>query len=145
MKKAVLLMSMGGPGRAEDIKPFLFNLFKDKAILRYPCFVRYILAFIISTLRTPLARGNYAKIGGGSPLLKNTQAQAMALEDALNIDAGDVEYKCFVGMRYWHPFIGEAVKQIKKYGPHEIILLPLYPQFSTTTTVSALDLSLIHI
>lgn len=139
MKKAILLMSMGGPDRLESVQPFLFNLFKDKAIIRLPTLWRYVLAFIISRLHAKTSKENYEKIGGCSPLLQNTKKQAVALELALNNQRDGHEYTCFVGMSYWHPFIKEAVDQMKPYDPDEVYLLPLYPQFSTTTTASVLS------
>ncbi len=135
MKKAVLMMSMGGPLSLKDVRPYLFNLFKDPAIIRYPFWIRIPLAYYLSWKRVSLARQKYQKMGGRSPLLENTHKQAHALEKALNACSPDDTYRCFVGMSYWHPFIKKAVQDIEQYGPDEVILLPLYPQFSTTTTV----------
>lgn len=133
MKTAVLLMSMGGPSSLKDVRPFLFNLFNDPAILRTPAAVRYPLAKLISFKREKEACEIYRKIGGYSPLLENTQAQAAALEKELGED-----HRCFVGMSYSEPSIGAAMKEIKKEAPDRIVLLPLYPQYSTTTTASVL-------
>ncbi|MBS0638993.1 MAG: ferrochelatase [Proteobacteria bacterium] len=133
-KVAVVLFNLGGPDRPEAIKPFLLNLFKDPAILRVPFFVRPLLARIIARARVAPATENYTLLGGKSPLLELTQLQAAALEQALP----DVEAKCFIAMRYWHPFSLEAARAVKAWGADEVVLLPLYPQFSTTTTGSSL-------
>lgn len=136
MKKiAVVLFNLGGPDRLEAVKPFLLNLFSDPAILRAPAPFRQILAHIIASRRAPKAADIYKKIGGRSPILENTEAQARALEKEL-ADLGSV--KCFVCMRYWHPFAHEVVGLVKNFAPDEIVLLPLYPQFSTTTTASSI-------
>jgi ferrochelatase len=130
-KTAIILFNLGGPDKPETVRPFLFNLFNDPAIIRLPSLPRYLLAKLISDKREETAKAIYAKIGGGSPILPNTEAQAKALEKKLGA-------KCFIAMRYWHPFVEETVKDVKSYAPDQIILLPLYPQFSTTTTNSSL-------
>ena len=132
---AVVLFNLGGPDRPEAIKPFLLNLFSDPAILRVPPFVRPFLARYIARARVKPASEIYALMGGKSPLLVLTHAQARALEAELP----ELEVKCFVAMRYWHPFAAETVKQVRDWNPDEIVLLPLYPQFSTTTTSSSLS------
>jgi ferrochelatase len=131
---AIVLFNLGGPDRPEAIKPFLLNLFLDPAILRVPFFVRPILARMIARARVEPATANYALLGGRSPLLGLTQLQAEALEAALP----DVDAKCFIAMRYWHPFSLEAARAVKAWEPDEVLLLPLYPQYSTTTTGSSL-------
>ncbi len=133
MKRAVLLSSMGGPADLESVRPFLYRLFADPAIMRVPFPFRQILAFGIAKRRAPHARKIYEKMGGFSPILKQTEAQAEALEKKLSATG---EYRCFVGMSYAPPFIKDAVCAIHEYQPDEIILLPLYPQYSTTTTAS---------
>ena len=133
---AVVLFNLGGPDRPEAVAPFLRNLFKDPAILRVPFFVRPFLARLIARRRTRPALENYAIIGGRSPLLELTEAQGRALETALS---GEFEARCFVAMRYWHPFAAETVGAVKAFRPDRVLLLPLYPQFSTTTTGSSLD------
>lgn len=136
MKKAVVLMNLGGPDKLDNVQPFLFNLFNDKAIISLPNPFRYLLAKLISSRRNKKAQGIYSRLGGGSPILPETQAQADALQSSLS-KHGD--FKVFICMRYWHPMSQEVVDDIKKYNPDEIILLPLYPQFSSTTTASSFD------
>jgi ferrochelatase len=131
---AIVLFNLGGPDRPEAIRPFLLNLFLDPAILRVPFFVRPFLARIIARARVAPATANYALLGGRSPLLGLTREQAAALEAALP----EMEARCFIAMRYWHPFSLEAARAVKSWGPDEVVLLPLYPQFSTTTTGSSL-------
>ena len=133
---AVVLFNLGGPDKPEAVEPFLYNLFSDPAIIGAPGFVRRPLARFISRRRAKVAREIYAKIGGGSPILANTEAQARALERQL---AGrGLAAKAFIAMRYWHPFAAEAARAVAAYAPRRIVLLPLYPQFSTTTTESSL-------
>ena len=132
---AVVLFNLGGPDKPASIKPFLVNLFSDPAILRVPFFVRPLLARVIAGVRLKPATANYAILGGRSPLLELTEAQARALEAALP----DLDAKCFVAMRYWHPFSEAAVRAVKAWKPDEVVLLPLYPHFSTTTTGSSLS------
>jgi len=134
-KTAIVLFNLGGPDSSEAVEPFLFNLFKDRAILRVPPPFRRILAWLIAKRRAKIAQDIYAKIGGCSPILENTQIQARALEKTFG-DEGKV--KCFVAMRYWHPFVEGAVEAVRQFAPDKIVLLPLYPQFSTTTTASSL-------
>ncbi len=136
-KIAVVLMNLGGPDRPEAVRPFLFSLFNDRRILTLPQPVRGLLAWIISTTRAPTARETYGLMGGGSPILPNTEAQANALSEALEKDFDEI--RCFIAMRHWQPRTEEAALLVKDYAPDRIILLPLYPQFSTTTTQSALD------
>lgn len=140
MKKiAVVLLNLGGPDSLEGVKGFLFNLFNDKAIIDLPNPFRWIIAKIISSTRFRKTRDIYSNIGGSSPLLKLTKLQAEALEKSLKIAQKTVKFKVFVSMRYWHPFSHEVVEEIKKFGADEVLLLPLYPQFSTTTTKSSVD------
>lgn len=131
---AIVLFNLGGPDSPEAIEPFLLNLFRDKAILRVPFFVRPFLARIITRARLKPARENYALLGGRSPLLGLTQQQAVALEAALP----ELDAKCFIAMRYWHPFSLQTAREVKAWKPDEVLLLPLYPQYSTTTTGSSL-------
>ncbi|MFW5659980.1 MAG: ferrochelatase [Oceanicaulis sp.] len=135
---AVVLFNLGGPDRPENVRPFLRNLFRDPAIIAAPGPVRELLAWLISTTRTKEATANYEKMGGGSPLVPETEKQAEALTEALSGARPGDEFKCFLAMRYWHPFVKEAVAEVKAWAPDEVVLLPLYPQFSTTTTASSL-------
>lgn len=135
MKIAVVLFNLGGPDKLEAVRPFLYNLFSDRAIIRAPSPIRQILAWLITRSRTPDALENYKLLGGRSPLLELTEQQAAALQDALS---PEMSVRCFVSMRYWHPMTDAAVDAVKAYGPDHVVLLPLYPQFSTTTTGSSL-------
>jgi ferrochelatase len=137
-KLAVVLFNLGGPDGPRAVRPFLFNLFRDPAIIGLPAIARYPLAALIATTREKTAKANYAIMGGGSPLLPETEAQARALEVELAKALPDIEIKCFIAMRYWNPLTGEAARQVKAFVPDEIVLLPLYPQFSATTTASSL-------
>ena len=134
-RTAVVLFNLGGPDSLAAVKPFLLNLFKDPAILRVPFFVRPILASIIARARVKPATEIYKTLGGRSPLLELTRQQPLALEAELSEDGAG---RCFIAMRYWHPFAAEAVREVKAYAPDRVLLLPLYPQFSTTTTGSSL-------
>jgi protoporphyrin/coproporphyrin ferrochelatase len=136
-RTAVVLFNLGGPDNLKAVKPFLFNLFYDPAIINLPNPFRYMLAQFISTMRAGKAKGIYQKMGGKSPILPQTVAQAEALEQKLSSQPGD--YKVFTSMRYWHPMSKVVAKKVKAYNPDYIILLPLYPQFSTTTTGSSFN------
>jgi len=133
---AVVLFNLGGPDRPAAVEPFLRNLFSDPAILRLPTPLRVFLARLIARRRARVARGIYDRLGGGSPLLANTRAQAAALEKRLSEEG--IEARVFVAMRYWHPLSPATAAEVRAYGPDEILLLPLYPQYSTTTTASSL-------
>ena len=135
---AVVLFNLGGPDGPDAVRPFLFNLFRDKAIIGLPALARYPIAALIAGTRAKLARENYALMGGGSPLLPETEKQAKALEADLASRFPDAETRCFIAMRYWKPLTSETVKAVKAFVPDEVVLLPLYPQFSTTTTGSSL-------
>ena len=137
-KTAVVLFNLGGPGSPNAVRPFLFNLFYDKRIINLPNPLRFLLAKLISAKREKTAQEIYKEIGGKSPILENTQAQAKALEQTLNKDKNH-QYKTFVCMRYWHPFANEVIKNVQQFDPDEVILLPLYPQYSTTTTLSSIE------
>ena len=136
-KTAVVLFNLGGPDRPESVRPFLFNLFNDPAIIGLPQPFRWLLAQLISRRRAPIAREIYDNLGGGSPLLPNTEAQAKALEQALAAEGEGHTAKVFIAMRYWHPMSGETARAVHAFGPDRVLLLPLYPQFSTTTTGSS--------
>lgn len=136
-KTAVVLFNLGGPDRPAAVEPFLFNLFFDPAIIRLPAPLRWLIARLVSRRRAPVAREIYRELGGGSPLLKNTEAQAKALTAALEA-RGLGPVKVFIAMRYWHPRARETAREAAAYAPERVILLPLYPQYSTTTTASSL-------
>ena len=133
---AVVLLNLGGPDSLKAVQPFLFNLFSDPAIISAPAAIRYPLATLISVTRGKMARANYAMMGGASPLGPGTQAQADALQRVLG-DRLDATVKVFVAMRYWRPDSGETARAVEMFAPDEIVLLPLYPQYSTTTTASS--------
>ena len=141
MKKAIVLFNLGGPDNLENVEPFLFNLFNDPAILNLPKLIRYPLAKFISNRRAPIARKIYQEIGGSSPILKLTKDQANSLENSLNSKQNNEEYRAFVTMRCWHPRASETIKEVKKFNPNEIILLPLYPQYSAATSGSSFSLN----
>ena len=135
MKKAVILFNLGGPDSLNAVEPFLFNLFNDPAIISLPQIFRYPLAKFISKRRTPVAKAIYKEMGGKSPILEETQSQAKAIEKSLKEE--DDDYKCFIVMRCWHPRAEAVIKEVKAYNPEQIILLPLYPQFSNATSGSS--------
>ncbi|WP_265039664.1 ferrochelatase [Wolbachia endosymbiont (group A) of Trypoxylon clavicerum] len=163
MKKAVILFNLGGPDSLNAVRPFLFNLFYDRRIISLPNPFRFLLAKFISAKRENTAQKIYEEIGGKSPILENTKMQAETLEQELNkpvfchpsaqtlgsrkknwIPASRAGMtpkltKVFICMRYWHPFADEVIKSVKQFDPDEVILLPLYPQYSTTTTLSSIE------
>lgn len=136
---AVILFNLGGPDSPRAVRPFLFNLFNDKAIIGVPQPFRFLLAQLISRTREKSAQANYARLGGRSPLLPETVKQAKALEAELGKRVSNVTFKCFPAMRYWRPFVKQAAKSAEAWGATDAILLPLYPQYSTTTTASSLQ------
>ena len=138
MKKAVILFNLGGPDKLENVQPFLFNLFNDPAILNLPTILRYPLAKLISKRRAPIAKKIYKELGGSSPILKLTKEQSNVLETKLNNNDQRSEYKCFIVMRCWHPRAEEVVKHVRTFNPDEIILMPLYPQYSAATSGSSI-------
>jgi protoporphyrin/coproporphyrin ferrochelatase len=135
VKIAVVLFNLGGPDSPEAVEPFLRNLFSDPAIISLPWLLRAPLARFIAHRRAPLAQKIYGHIGGRSPILEETQKQARALEQALSVDG--IEAKAFIAMRCWHPFSDGAAMAVKNFAPDHIVALPLYPQFSTTTSASS--------
>ncbi|WP_298613769.1 ferrochelatase [uncultured Thermosynechococcus sp.] len=135
----VLLLNLGGPDRLEDVRPFLYNLFSDPEIIRLPFrWLQKPLAWFISTSRARRSQANYAQIGGGSPLRRITEQQARALKEALARIG--IEANLYIGMRYWHPFTEEAIAQIKADHIRDLVILPLYPQFSISTSGSSFRL-----
>jgi len=135
----VVLFQLGGPDTLEAIEPFLFNLFSDPDIIDFPFarIGRKPLARLISSTRARKVQRHYAAIGGGSPIRRFTEQQARALQIELNSDG--LNARCFVAMRYWHPFTSEAIEQLRAAECGEVVLLPLYPQYSSTTTGSSLN------
>jgi protoporphyrin/coproporphyrin ferrochelatase len=133
MATAVVLMNLGAPDSLTAVEPFLVNLFSDPAIIGLPAALRRPLARFVARRRARVARGIYERLGGSSPLLANTELQARALESALGPG-----YRCFIAMRYWHPMSRETARHVKDWHADDVVCLPLYPQFSTTTTGSSL-------
>ena len=159
----IILLNLGGPDSVQAVKPFLYNLFSDRKIIQLgPPFLQKPLARLISMLRSKKTEGYYRLIGGKSPILDITNAQAKALEEALNQASGvrcqvseETEkkntdspihpftdspvFKVFVGMRYWHPLIEDVIPQIYNDGIRKLIGLSLYPQYSLATSGSTLS------
>jgi protoporphyrin/coproporphyrin ferrochelatase len=135
-KTAVILFNLGGPDSPEAVRPFLFNLFNDRWIISLPQPFRWLLARLISTTRAPSARENYNRMGGRSPIVPETEKQAVALQARLD-GAHPGQFKVILAMRYWRPYAADAAAAAKAWGAEKAILLPLYPQFSSTTTASA--------
>lgn len=133
-RRAVVLFNLGGPDSLAAVHPFLKNLFGDPAILRMGALPRWFLSRAIARRRAAAARQTYRRLGGASPLLARTEAQAAALEGALGGAA-----RVFVCMRYWHPMAARTVEEVRRFDPEEVVLLPLYPQYSSSTTGSALQ------
>ena len=136
--RGILLFNLGGPERLDDVRPFLFNLFSDPDIIRIKNdTARRLLAWFIATTRQRKSRGLYQQIGGGSPLRKITEGQAEAL--GIRLSERGYPVKVYVGMRCWQPTIAEAVRQIERDGISQLVALPLFPQFSVTTTGSCFN------
>lgn len=130
---AILLLQMGGPDSLEAVRPFLLNLFSDREIIKIgPAWLQPFIARMIVKRRTPVVVEKYREIGGMSPIRELTQAQADALEKELGIP-------CYIGMRYWHPFTGETVRQLRNTGVKKIVALSLYPHFSRATSGSSFN------
>jgi len=137
----VLLLNLGGPETLDDVQEFLYNLFADPDILRLPDAVGWaqpLLASVVSYARAPTSQEGYKAIGGGSPIRRTTEEQARALQGAMR--AQDVDAKCYVAMRYWNPFTEEAIERVKRDRITDLVILPLYPQFSVSTSGSSLRL-----
>ncbi|MGH9660204.1 MAG: ferrochelatase, partial [Bryobacteraceae bacterium] len=137
-KLGVVLFQLGGPDSPEAVEPFLYNLFRDPDIIDFPFarIAREPLARLIASRRARHVAHHYAEIGGCSPILENTRRQAEALERELS---RDYDARVAIAMRYWRPFTREAVAEMERHAPGEVVLLPLYPQYSKTTTGSALN------
>jgi protoporphyrin/coproporphyrin ferrochelatase len=139
MITGVLLLNLGGPDSLQAVRPFLYNLFSDRDIIRLgPAFLQKPLAWLISTLRSKKTSGMYGLIGGKSPIIEITQAQAKALEESLN-EQQTVSFKVYTGMRYWRPFIEDVITAIHRDGIKKVIVLSLYPQYSVTTSGSSIS------
>ena len=136
MKKAVILFNLGGPDSLDAVEPFLFNLFNDPAIISLPGIFRFPLAKLISKRRAPIARRIYEEMGGKSPILQETKMQALAIEKSLEKEKD--HYRCFIVMRCWHPRAEDVIKKVREFNPEQIILLPLYPQYSDATSGSSI-------
>ncbi|MGI2904539.1 ferrochelatase [Tolypothrix sp. VBCCA 56010] len=135
----VLLLNLGGPDKLEDVGPFLYNLFSDPEIIRLPfSWLQRPLAWLIASRRTQKSQENYKQIGGGSPLRRITEAQGEALKEQLQ--ALGQEANIYVGMRYWHPYTEEAIAQLTQDNIEHLVILPLYPQFSISTSGSSFRL-----
>ncbi len=137
-RSGVVLFQLGGPDSVDAVEPFLYNLFSDPDIIDFPfaSIARRPLARLIARARAHHVSRHYAEIGGGSPLLEVTLRQAAALERELQ---SSLDARVVVAMRYWHPFTSEAIAELQKHAPDEVVLLPLYPQYSRTTTGSSLN------
>ncbi|KAG5180915.1 ferrochelatase, partial [Tribonema minus] len=139
-RAGVLLCNLGGPEVNEDVEGFLFNLFSDKDIIRLPKLLSFLqrpIAKVLSQRRAPQSRAAYQSIGGGSPIVRWTNAQASALEVSL-AQRGLPGTRCYVAMRYWHPYTAQALEEIAADGINTLVVLPLYPQFSISTSGSSL-------
>ncbi len=135
----VLLLNLGGPDSPAAVQPFLFNLFSDREIIRLgPAFLQKPIAWLISVLRSGKTRAAYGLIGGRSPINEMTRAQAAALEQELNRNAGQ-RFVVTTGMRYWHPYIEEAVDELQRKKVRRAVVIGLYPQYSVATTGSSLS------
>ncbi|MGH1398637.1 MAG: ferrochelatase [Alphaproteobacteria bacterium] len=139
-KVAVVMFNLGGPDSKNAIQPFLMNFFMDKNIIRVPIPFRCFIAAMIAKRRSKREAGDsYGELGDKSPLLENSVKQAKALEKAFKKDSRETKFKTFVCMRYWHPMSAQVVREVRDWGADEIVIVPLYPQFSTTTTWSSLE------
>lgn len=137
-KIAAVLLNLGGPTSPEEVEPFLFSMFSDKHILSYPKPLRILLAKMISKLRVRKSQKIYENLESRSPLLQATEHQAMMLEVLLNRDAAR-KYKVFVSMRHARPNSQDTLEAVNDWNPDIVILLPLYPQYSSVTTLSSIE------
>lgn len=140
-KVAIVLFNLGGPDSLKAVKFFLFNLFNDKHIVTVPKILRFFIAKFIANRREKFAQEIYSHTGNKSPILARTIAQKEALKKYLieNVETDNLKFEIFICMRHWHPMTDEVVKNIEDYDPTEVIMIPLYPQFSTTTTFSSIE------
>jgi len=142
LKLGVLFLNLGGPERMEDVEGFLYNLFADPDIIRLPPFLsafQNLIALIISKRRVGKSSEAYKSIGGGSPIVKYTQAQSDLIQETLR-SRGFLKTKCYFAMRYWHPYTEETLERIKEDGVNTLVIVPLYPQYSISTSGSSLKL-----
>jgi len=134
----VVLLNLGGPDSRQAVRPFLYNLFSDRDIIRLgPSYLQKPIAWLISTFRSKKTEEMYSRIGGKSPILDITTAQAEALEKELNKGAG-ANFKVYIGMRYWHPFITDTIQRISDDGTRHLIVMSLYPHYSKATSGSSI-------
>jgi ferrochelatase len=141
MKLGVLLLNLGGPESMKDVEGFLFNLFADPDIIRLPSFLSILqkpIAYVIAKRRAPKSSEAYQSIGGGSPIVKYTKAQADLIRD--NLKARGFDAECYFAMRYWNPYTEEVLERIRKDGINTLVIVPLYPQYSISTSGSSLRL-----
>jgi len=139
-KLGVLLLNLGGPEKSEDVEGFLYNLFADPDIIRLPgplAPLQSLIALLISKRRAPKSRAAYNSIGGGSPILKYSISQGNLVSKSLQ-ERYDITAKTYIGMRYWYPFTEEALAEIQKDKIEALVIIPLYPQFSISTSGSSL-------
>lgn len=144
LKVGVLLLNLGGPETMEDVEGFLYNLFADPDIIRLPALLSFLqkpIAYIIAKRRAPKSSAAYLSIGGGSPIVKYTSAQADMIEQSIR-KKGLKGANCYFAMRYWNPYTEEVLNQMHKDGINSIVILPLYPQYSISTSGSSLKLLL---
>jgi ferrochelatase len=136
---AVVLFNLGGPDGPRAVRPFLENLFSDPAIIAAPWLIRRPLAIMIARLRRRSAIANYALMGGGSPIVPETEVQAEALTTVLQKRFPSAEIKVIIAMRYWKPLTEQAAQLAAEFRPDHLVLTPLYPQYSTTTSGSSFE------
>jgi len=142
VKVGVLLLNLGGPETTQDVEGFLYNLFADPDIIRLPPVLSALqrpIAYLIAKRRAPKSTAAYQSIGGGSPIVKYTQAQASLIENALQ-KRGLRDAKCYFAMRYWNPYTEEVLEQMRRDGINTMVVVPLYPQYSISTSGSSLKL-----
>ena len=140
MKVGVLLLNLGGPETTQDVEGFLYNLFADPDIIRLPSFLSLLqkpIAYFIAKRRAPKSTAAYQSIGGGSPIVKYTNAQANLIQSALQ-QRGLRNAKCYFAMRYWNPYTEEVLEQMQRDGINTMVVVPLYPQYSISTSGSSL-------
>jgi ferrochelatase len=141
-KIGVVLFQLGGPDSLEAVEPFLYNLFADPDIIDFPGarLARPMLARLMAASRAKKVQKGYAALGGKSPIVEWTLRQGRALEHVLQGTlGGNVDARVVVAMRYWHPLTEEAIAELVRAQVNELVLLPLYPQYSKTTTGSSMN------